>query len=207
MIVCFAAVALCGCNSRDPASSAATAQPAPGAAPVAATAGTQQTSAAVGKSCPTAGGVPWTVVELAERSGRCEAVTNGAEKFEAIWTRWGSFASWIVCNRCSSPVDVKIRDVPPDDFVYTVPQMDGDNAIVLENIGPNSSDKQMYGLLHPGPDERVTRNYNVSWRLHGTLAWTNLEPRLEIERDNIALWNRLLNTFATPGRGPLPQKR
>ena len=151
--------------------------------------------------CPPGGFGNTTVIELAETKGVCAAVINGGDKIGTIWTNWGSWAYWDVCNRCTNPVDIKLRrwsSDPSVDFQYTFPMINAANEIELLSVGTYpSAGGSIRGRLNDGPRERASREYQLSWRATGTLPWTDIDPRLEIERDHFALWEGLLKNFGS----------
>jgi hypothetical protein len=155
--------------------------------------------------CPPSG-FNTTVIELAETGGVCAAVTRGGDKFDTIWTTWGHFAYWEICNRCTQRVDIRLRRYSgtfTDDFQYTVPMAGASNEIELHNIGTYPSASGLIrGLLRSDVNERASRNYDVSWRPRGTTSWTDIDPRLEIERDHLTLLNRLIQELKGPSGGP-----
>jgi hypothetical protein len=136
----------------------------------------------------------------------CAAVTRGGDKFDTIWTTWGHFAYWEICNRCTQRVDIRLRRYSgtfTDDFQYTVPMAGASNEIELHNIGTYPSASGLIrGLLRSDVNERASRNYDVSWRPRGTTSWTDIDPRLEIERDHLTLLNRLIQELKGPSGGP-----
>ncbi len=176
-----------------------------GQPPPATPAPTQSTAQQPVAQCPPGGFGNTTVIELAETKGVCTAVTSGADKIPTIWTSWGGFAFWEVCNRCTAPVDIKLRrwsSDPSEDFEFTIPMMGAGGEIELLTVGTYPTlGSSIRGLLKSGARERASRDYVASWRLSGALVYSDIDPRLEIERDHFALWEGLIKTF-----GPKPPR-
>ncbi len=129
-------------------------------------------------------------------------MTTGADKLETIRTYWGGIAEWEVCNRCSQNVDIKLWRYSGDlreDFWYTLPPFDAANEIELSNVGRHPAlGGRIMGRLKDGATTD-SRDYWVSWRVHGAGMWTDLEPRLEIEKSGLAWANSLVRWFTDRG--------
>ncbi len=61
-------------------------------------------------------------------------------------------------------------------------RVERDRAAERRHVSVRSA-RLIRGLLRSDARERASRNYDVSWRVTGTLPWTDIDPRLEIERD------------------------
>jgi hypothetical protein len=188
-----------GCGGGTPAPGGSGTPPAPAQPPAA-----QEVILPPLATCPPSG-FNTTVIELADTGGVCAAVTTGADKFDTIYTAWGDMAYWDICNRCSQRVDIKLRRYSgelTDDFDYTIPMAGASNEIELLSVGRYPSlGALIRGRLKSDARDPTSRTYEVSWRITGTLLWTDIDPRLEIERDHFALANRLVQTFKPPSGG------
>ena len=157
-------------------------------------------------TCPNGEGFGFTVIELYEEANVCRARTNGSEKFTTLRTAWSNFANWDICNRCSTAVDVRLRNWDPGEppqrnFLYTNPMWDSSNTIEVHTVCPQKHG-DITGLLKDGAGEPDFKSidYQTSWRVSGQLACNDIDPRLEIERDGGMLFQKLLQFWKMPGQ-------
>jgi hypothetical protein len=210
VVIVLGLVAQFGCGGQQESAPPAAATPGARTAPAA----SQVSGAGAQAACPVSpepitcsstGGYGFTVIELHEDSGSCTARIAGGDKLETLFTTWGAFPTWSICNRCSQAVDVRLRnweEEPQENFVYTRPPWDVAGDIELLRVcsqGHGAID----GLLKNAPEPSTSKSiqYFFSWRVSGQLAWTDIDPRLEIERDRAALVDRLLKFWVRPPAG------
>jgi hypothetical protein len=140
-------------------------------------------------------GIGFTIIELNEDSGSCEARSLGSDKLDPLYTQWGGYANWSVCNRCSVAIDLRLRGFEPlslpDIFESTTPPWDSGNVIEVSRVCPQDFEDVSGRLIRPTTLDPTTVFYQFSWRRSGTLAWTDIDPRLEIERDRGNLLDRV----------------
>jgi hypothetical protein len=82
---------------------------------------------------------------------------------------------------------------------------DASNTIEVHTVCPQKHG-DITGLLKDGAGEPDFKSidYQTSWRVSGQLAWNDIDPRLEIERDGGLLFQKLLQFWQKPaqrGRG------
>ncbi len=145
--------------------------------------------------CPLSG-FHVVVIELAPNTdGVCEARIESADKLPVLTTYRGFDAVWDVCNRCKEPVDVRLRSFLPgldEIFEHTVPPTSASNEIELTGVQPNGI-RPIRGWVRR--DAPQTADYEFSWRFSGTLEWTDIDPRLEIEDTHRGMVTRLFRAL------------
>jgi hypothetical protein len=142
--------------------------------------------------CPPSG-FHLVVIELApDAAGLCQATVDTADKLPPLLTYRGFTSSWLVCNRCDDVVDVRLRSFQPpltELFDFTSPPLDASNELVVRRV---RRDGVMWGKVrHDAPSQAA---YEFGWRVTGTAAWTEIDPRLEIEDGLVGLLQRMLRS-------------
>lgn len=156
----------------------------------------QEPAEAAPPQCPPSG-FHLVVIELApDAAGVCQATVDTADKLPTLLTHRNFTAHWLVCNRCDDLVDVRLRGFQPsltELFDFTSPPLDASNELVARSVRRNGS---MWGKVRR--DAPREASYEFAWRVTGTAAWTEIDPRLEIEDGWHALIRRLYFALDPP---------
>ncbi|MCL4845880.1 MAG: hypothetical protein KJ066_05055 [Acidobacteria bacterium] len=160
----------------------------------------QQPVEAAPPQCPPSG-FHLVVIELApDAAGVCQATVVTADKLPTLLTYRDFTAHWHVCNRCNDVVDVRLRSFQPsltELFEFTSPPLGASNELVVRGVRRDGS---MWGKVRRDAPRQAY--YEFGWRVTGTAAWNEMDPRLEIEDGWHSLIRRLYFALDPPDQEP-----